>query len=160
MPVTLLAAEYWVITCWHCCLLQIIDATRAKIAPLAAADNALWNDGDASRGYQQLITEWIPIRTKQLLQVCCKASAHGQLLSSDWHSIQIIPSYVSMLMSSSVLRRVVRLVLHGDEQQVGMTAGMPRVMGCYVAGLRRPCTAPADCAPMCRAACSTMPQVA
>lgn len=48
---------------------QVFTAMRTKIAPIAAQDDMVWHDGDGSRGYQQLLTEYIPIRTKQLLQV-------------------------------------------------------------------------------------------
>eukprot|EP00775_Hariotina_reticulata_P008887 gene8887-9065_t len=49
-------------------LKQIIDTQWAKISNVAAQDNLVWQRGDGSRGYQQLTTEFIPIRTKQLLQ--------------------------------------------------------------------------------------------
>ncbi|KAF8057939.1 hypothetical protein HT031_005885 [Scenedesmus sp. PABB004] len=58
---------------------QIIDATRARIEAAAAADNALWGRGDGSRGYAQLVTEFIPIRTKQLLQTYAPGGARPLL---------------------------------------------------------------------------------
>lgn len=51
-------------------MLQLVDATWNRIKGFAAMDNAIWKQGDGSRGYQQITTEFIPIRAKQLLQVC------------------------------------------------------------------------------------------
>lgn len=48
---------------------QLVDSTWARIRPLAAQDNTIWKQGDGSRGYAQITTEFIPIRAKQLLQV-------------------------------------------------------------------------------------------
>jgi hypothetical protein len=46
-----------------------VDELFPRIKALAEADNAQWGGGDINRGYTQITTEWIPIRTRQLLQV-------------------------------------------------------------------------------------------
>jgi hypothetical protein len=50
------------------CFVQIIDDHYNRIKGVATADNAKWGGGDITRGYTQLTTEYIPIRSKQLLQ--------------------------------------------------------------------------------------------
>jgi hypothetical protein len=47
---------------------QIIDDHYNRIKAVAAADNVKWGGGDINRGYTQLTTEYIPTRSKQLLQ--------------------------------------------------------------------------------------------
>lgn len=54
---------------------QLVDSTWGRIKGFAAQDNAVWQAGDGTRGYQQITTEFIPIRAKQLLQVYHKARA-------------------------------------------------------------------------------------
>jgi hypothetical protein len=51
----------------------LVDTTWNRIKGLAAQDNTVWKVGDGSRGYQQITTEFIPIRAKQLLEVCLRA---------------------------------------------------------------------------------------
>lgn len=58
--------------------MQVIDALWQKIQAVAAMDNQVWQHGDGSRGYLQITTEFIPIRTKQLLQVSWTESAMQQ----------------------------------------------------------------------------------
>ncbi|MEW5306997.1 MAG: hypothetical protein WDW36_009419 [Sanguina aurantia] len=49
-------------------LFQITNATYTLIKPLADKDAKLWNSGiNIDRGFQQLTTEFIPIRTEQLV---------------------------------------------------------------------------------------------
>ncbi len=60
-------------------IIQIIDATYTRIKPIADADNALWQRGDPARGYQQLTTEFIPIRTMQLLSLYAPGGADALL---------------------------------------------------------------------------------
>lgn len=49
---------------------QLVDATWNRIKGFAAQDSAIWKQGDGTRGYTQITTEFIPIRAKQLLEVC------------------------------------------------------------------------------------------
>lgn len=62
-----LAQSFAHLICALTLLTQIIHETYSKIKVAAAQDNAVWNIGDPALGYQQLVKEWIPVRTYQLL---------------------------------------------------------------------------------------------
>jgi hypothetical protein len=50
----------------------MIDETWGSIKDAAARDNAKWGRGDGTRGYQQLTTEFIPIRSAAMAAGRCQ----------------------------------------------------------------------------------------
>lgn len=77
----------WLLLLVWLLLLQLVDSTWNRIKGFAAQDNTIWKAGDGTRGYTQIATEFIPIRSKQLLQVGHK----------PWHNraLQVGPCFWS-----------------------------------------------------------------
>lgn len=73
--------------------MQIIDATYGQIKDVAALDKTKWQRGDIARGYQQLVTEYIPIRTKQLLRTYGPGGQHPLLPASQSGDVNVYVDY-------------------------------------------------------------------
>lgn len=71
-------------------LRQMVDALYAKIQPVAALDNTVWQRGDGSRGYKQITTEFIPIRGKQLLETYAPGGANPLLPAAQVPSSSVV----------------------------------------------------------------------
>ena len=103
---------------------QMIDELYPRIKPLAVADAAQWGGADITRGYTQLTTEWIPIRTKQLLQTYAPGGTRPLLPGSqDNKAVQLSvgrrdPQFVE-----------VRVEGLGVRDREGYGLGLDRVVG-------------------------------
>jgi hypothetical protein len=63
--------------------LQLANATYARIRSLAVRDAQLWATGiDIDRGYQQIVSEYIPVRYHLLLK-CVPQIAHDHPIETE-----------------------------------------------------------------------------